>query len=289
MSFQLVLSTTRWYIIGCYIPLNNLTTLAHIKQVWHACPRGCLPILLGDLNIILAACRPERQTRCDDRRAGGCHGAVRPVQPFLSTVWEKIPRSMNDCPAAEGRRRFLRDRPTQPMLESSGEKHGVPPCRLAAIEFYPCLHGGGLPKRGTGTATIEAKLAQKLAWMEQEPLYQVFVDLRKAYDHLDQERCLAIMTGYRVGPKLLRLQTKFWDQAEMVCHAGGGSFGKPFHAFRGVTQGGPLSSLMFNVICVDAVIREWLRLTLSEETARGRLWHFSLTTGLSDLFLVLMQ
>jgi hypothetical protein len=123
-------------------------------------------------------------------------------------------------------------------------------CHLAAIEFHPCLHGG-LPKRGMGTATIEAKLAQQLAWMEQEPLYQVFVDLRKAYDHLDRKQCLAIMTGYGVGPKLLCLQAKFWNQAEMVCPAGG-SFGKPFHAFRGMTQGGLLSSLMFNV-CVDAV------------------------------------
>ena len=140
-------------------------------------------------------------------------------------------------------------------------------CRLGSIEFHPCLHGG-LPKRGTGTATIEAKLAQQLAWMEQEPLYQVFVDLRKAYDHLDRERCLAIMTGYGVGPKLLRLQTKFWEQAQMVCRAGG-SFGKPFRAYRGVTQGGPLSSLMFN-ICVDAVIREWLRRTMDEEAANGR-------------------
>ena len=65
---------------------------------------------------------------------------------------------------------------------------------LATIEFHPCLHGG-LPKCRTGTTTIEAKLAQKLAWMEQEPLYQVYLVLRKAYDHLDQERCLAIMTG----------------------------------------------------------------------------------------------
>ncbi len=80
--------------------------------------------------------------------------------------------------------------------------------RLGSIEFHACLHGG-LPKRGTGTATIEAKLAQQLAWMGQEPLYQVFVDLRKAYDHIDQERCLAIMTGYGVDPKLLHLQTKF--------------------------------------------------------------------------------
>ena len=52
----------------------------------------------------------------------------------------------------------------------------------------------------------------------------------------------------------------------MVCHAGG-SFGKPFEAFQGVTQGGPLSSLMFNV-CVDAVIREWLHWTLSKEAAQ---------------------
>ncbi len=78
--------------------------------------------------------------------------------------------------------------------------------------------------------------------MEQEPLFQVFVDLRKAYDHLNCAKCLEIMTGYGVGPKLLHLQEKFWDQAEMVCRAGG-SFGKPFAPFWGITQGGPLSSL----------------------------------------------
>jgi hypothetical protein len=59
-----------------------------------------------------------------------------------------------------------------------------------------------------GTTTIEAKLAKQLAWMEQEPLYQVFVDLRKAYDHLDHKCCLVIMTGYGVGLKLLCLQAK---------------------------------------------------------------------------------
>ncbi len=138
--------------------------------------------------------------------------------------------------------------------------------RMGAIDFHPCLHGG-MPKRGMGTVTIEAKLARQLAWVEQEPLFQVVVDLRKAYNHLNHAKCLEIMTGYGVGPKLLRLQEKFWDQAEMVCHAGG-SFGKPFAAFQGVTQGGPLSSLMFNV-CVDAVIREWLCWTTNKEAASG--------------------
>jgi hypothetical protein len=138
--------------------------------------------------------------------------------------------------------------------------------RMGAIDFCPCLHGG-MPKRGTRTATIEAKLAQQLAWVEQEPLYQIFVNLRKAYTHLNQEKCLEIMTGYGVGLKLLRLQTQFWTQAEMVCRAGD-SFGKPFAAFWGVTQGGPLSSIMFNV-CVDAVIREWLCWMINEDAASG--------------------
>ena len=103
--------------------------------------------------------------------------------------------------------------------------------------------------------------------MEQEPLFQVFVDVRKAHDHLNQLKCLEIMTGYGVGPKLLPLQAKFWDQAQMVCHAGG-SFGKPFAIFWGITQGGPLSSFVFNV-CVDAVIREWLCWTIKEEAIGG--------------------
>ena len=40
-----------------------------------------------------------------------------------------------------------------------------------------------------------------------------------------------------------------------------------FGAHHGVTQGGALSSLMFNV-CVDCVIREWLRQVLGEDVAQ---------------------
>jgi hypothetical protein len=48
LSFLLVSGATRYYIVGCYIPPNDLTTLTHIKQAWMACPKGCLPIVLGD-------------------------------------------------------------------------------------------------------------------------------------------------------------------------------------------------------------------------------------------------
>ncbi len=65
---------------------------------------------------------------------------------------------------------------------------------------------------------------------------------------------------------MLALQKHFWETTKLVCRAGG-NYGEVFSTGRGVTQGGPLSSLMLNV-CVDAVVREWLHQTLGEEAAR---------------------
>ena len=56
----------------------------------------------------------------------------------------------------------------------------------------------------------------------------------------------------------MRLIRNFWDTAINVCWASG-NYGRPFQAGRGVTQGGPLSARLFNIL-VDAVIREWMRL-----------------------------
>ena len=56
---------------------------------------------------------------------------------------------------------------------------------------------------------------------------------------------------------MLRLICNFWESATNVCRAKG-NYGRPFKAGRGVTQGGPLSAKLFNLI-VDAVVREWIR------------------------------
>jgi hypothetical protein len=140
--------------------------------------------------------------------------------------------------------------------------------QISCLELHNCLHGG-LPSRGMGTAIMEVKLNQQLAWVDQAPLYQIYLDLKKAYDALNQTRCLIILAGYGVGPNLLRLQKQFWGNAKMVCRAGG-NFGEPFSAGWGVMQGGPLSGLMFN-ICVDAVVREWLWQVLGDNAAQGGL------------------
>jgi hypothetical protein len=42
----------------------------------------------------------------------------------------------------------------------------------------------------------------------------------------------------------------------MVCCASG-NYGGPFCAVRGMTQGGPLSTKLFNIL-VEAVVRQWL-------------------------------
>jgi len=76
--------------------------------------------------------------------------------------------------------------------------------RLNAIQFHvhDCLHGF-VRKRGcgTGTAVLEAKLVQQLSYLRlrQAPMFGVFIDLEKAYDAMDRDRCIQILKGYGYG------------------------------------------------------------------------------------------
>jgi hypothetical protein len=63
-----------------------------------------------------------------------------------------------------------------------------------------------------------------------------------------------ILEGYGVDPRMVRLIRIYWRDVIMVCHASG-NYGQPFKAGRGVTQGGPLSAKLFNIL-VNAVVRE---------------------------------
>ena len=63
-----------------------------------------------------------------------------------------------------------------------------------SISFHDFLHRfrAGC---GTGTATLEAKLLQKLAALREEVLCVIFLDLHKAHDALERSRCLEILEG----------------------------------------------------------------------------------------------
>ncbi len=126
--------------------------------------------------------------------------------------------------------------------------------RLDTINLHDSLHGCR-HNRGTGTAIIEAKLAQQLSYLELRPFYGVFLDLQKAFDAMDRERCLMVLEGYGAGPRMIRFIRGFWRDAIMVCRVAG-NYSTAFKASHGVTQGGPLSAKLFNIM-VDAVVREW--------------------------------
>ncbi|KAL9178451.1 hypothetical protein ACHAXT_003781 [Thalassiosira profunda] len=116
-------------------------------------------------------------------------------------------------------------------------------------------------------ATTEAKLHQQLACLEQG-FYWIFLDLRKALDAMDRGRCLEILEGYGVGAQHMRRLIKcFRYNALLVCRASG-VYGKPFRAGRGVTQGGPLSPKLFNIL-MDAIVREWLTLLVGSDAVEG--------------------
>ena len=120
------------------------------------------------------------------------------------------------------------------------------------IQLHDVLHGFR-EGRGTGTATLEAKLLQQIAAMREEVLYVIFLDLTKAYDVLDRSRSLELLKGYEVGEQVRRLLTVYWERTTMVAMAGS-YYRKGFKGERGVTQGDPLSPTIFNVV-VDAVVR----------------------------------
>ena len=121
--------------------------------------------------------------------------------------------------------------------------------------YHDALHGFWAG-RGTGTATLEAKLLQQLAAMREEVLYMIFLDLTKAYDALDRSRSLEILEGYGVRQRGRRLLRAYWSKSTMVAREGG-YYGTGFKGERGVTQGDPMSPTIFNVV-VDAVVRHWV-------------------------------
>ncbi len=61
--------------------------------------------------------------------------------------------------------------------------------------LHRCRNG-----HSTGTAVLEAKLAQQFVHLKQEPFYGVFLDLKKAFDAME---CLLILEGYGAGPNMV--------------------------------------------------------------------------------------
>ena len=86
---------------------------------------------------------------------------------------------------------------------------------------------------GVGTATLEANLAQQLARLAHEPLFQVFLDVQRAYGCWTGGGFLEILRGVGLGTNLDRLLRHYWEKQRVVTKAGK-FLGRPFGTGWGI-------------------------------------------------------
>ena len=92
--------------------------------------------------------------------------------------------------------------------------------------------------------------------MREAVLLEVFLDLQKEYNVLDQDICLDILAEYGVGSRTIRFLRMYRDRLTMVARAGG-YFGLPLKGYHNVTLGDPCTRTIFNVV-IDSVIHHWV-------------------------------
>jgi hypothetical protein len=61
LTFQLVTGDEQFYCMGIYIPPTDTMGVEDLRAAWEACPEGCIPLVLGDLNINFSEPRDKRR------------------------------------------------------------------------------------------------------------------------------------------------------------------------------------------------------------------------------------
>ena len=114
-------------------------------------------------------------------------------------------------------------------------------------------------------------MAQKIVGIVHEPLFQAFIDVRKACDYLDRMRSMEILRGYGPDTNLQRLIQRYW-YGQKVVPKSGKCFGRPFHMERGGTQGDPVYQTIFNIIVYSVVRVVLLEVCVPQEAQHGIGW-----------------
>ena len=74
----------------------------------------------------------------------------------------------------------------------------------SSISFQNILHVFHMG-RLMETDILDIKLSQKLASIDHDPLFLVFLDLHKSYDTVDRGHLLMTLEGYGAGPRVCGL------------------------------------------------------------------------------------
>ena len=126
------------------------------------------------------------------------------------------------------------------------------------IDFCEEVHGFRR-RRGCHTAIGETKIKMQIAASESDTIYQIYLDLRKAYDSIARNRVLKLLEKYKVGPNIRKYIHDIWDKQIFVLRQSG-FYSDAIEVDRGCTQGDVDSPIIFNII-IDAVLRAWKKST----------------------------
>ena len=130
-------------------------------------------------------------------------------------------------------------------------------------KFCEKIHGF---RRGRGcyTAIGEAKLRIQEATCNYKTLYQIYLDLKKAYDSVDRDQVMRVLEIYKVGPRIRRYIKGIWDEQKFILRQAG-FYSEEIDVERGVTQGDIDSPIIFNIL-VDAVMRKFFEDPINRES-----------------------
>ncbi len=154
-----------------------------VVKLWNGCTMGATGMKAEHLKQWLRGIKREEAK--EDKEGAGSHWRL--CVSLIQAVWERgtMPAQMSWMVIIllpkEGGEDYCGIGLLNPMWQVVEKIMVTQP---SVIKLHDCLHCG-LPRRGTGTAIMEVKLNQQLGWVEQEPLYQICLDLKKAYDALD--------------------------------------------------------------------------------------------------------
>ena len=124
-------------------------------------------------------------------------------------------------------------------------------CLRASVRLHNALHGFRAGRR-TETVILDLKMVQELKSMDQEPLFLVFLDLRKVYYTIYCGCLLTTLEGYGAGPHMCRLLAIFWEQQKAItCQNRYHSLDSK--ATKGTTQSGIISPTLFSLIVNNMV------------------------------------
>ena len=94
LTFLLVTGNERFDCMGVYIPPTDTMRVEDLRATWEACPDGCMPLVLGDLNINFGEPRDERDEVIRDLindidlvNASGRYTPRRPLRQSARARW----------------------------------------------------------------------------------------------------------------------------------------------------------------------------------------------------------